>query len=120
MFCKNCGKYIRGKSNYCSRCKSLILFSGRKDIEKELVDEYYNEKDKNSLAANFISFILPIIGIILFLLNKSNYPRKSHFIAESLIWGCVAWASVVVFFNFSHFSNIEILTNIQDMIVGNV
>ena len=79
MFCKNCGKYIRGNSAYCKRCKSLLLFSRRKNLDKELSDEY-----------------------------------------ESLILGCIVWAALIVMFNIFQWSNIEFLTDVQDLIVGNI
>lgn len=120
MFCKNCGKYIRGNSAYCKRCKSLLLFSRRKNLDKELSDEYYSEKDRNSIGADVISFIMPLIGIILFFIYKDTLPRKSRSIAESLILGCIVWAALIVMFNIFQWSNIEFLTDVQDLIVGNI
>lgn len=120
MFCKNCGEYIRENSLYCKRCKSLLLFSRRKNLDKELSDEYYNEKDRNSIGADFISFIMPLIGIILFFIYKDNLPRKSRSIAESLILGCIVWAALIVMFNIFQWSNIEFLTDVQVLIVGNI
>ena len=120
MFCKNCGEYIRENSLYCKRCKSLLLFSRRKNLDKELSDEYYSEKDRNSIGADVISFIMPLIGIILFFIYKDTLPRKSRSIAESLILGCIVWAALIVMFNIFQWSNIEFLTDVQDLIVGNI
>ena len=120
MFCKNCGKYIRGNSAYCKRCKSLLLFSRRKNLDKELSDEYYSEKDRNSIGADVISFIMPLIGIILFFIYRYPLPGKSRSIAESLILGCIVWAALIVMFNIFQWSNIEFLTDVQDLIVGNI
>lgn len=120
MFCKNCGEYIRGTSAYCPRCKSLLLFSRRKNLDKELLDEYCSEKDRNSVGADVISFIMPIIGILLYFLNKDTFPRKSRSIGESLILGCIVWAAVIVAFSLFQWSDIEFFTNVQDLLVVNV
>ena len=99
MFCKNCGGYIRSKGNYCERCKELLIYSRKDDLDKELSDEYYHDHDRTSFGLVFISFILPVIGIILYFVNKKHMPRKSHVIMASMLIGCIVWCFVFLFCN---------------------
>lgn len=118
MFCKNCGEYIRGKSSYCPRCKNLLIYSRKNDLDEELTNELYSKGDKSELGSNFISFICPIIGVILYFLNKHYMPRKSHSIMGSLIFGCIVWCAVGIFLNVIYGMNMDIFSSMQDMLVG--
>ncbi len=102
MFCKNCGEYIRGVGSYCNRCKNMLIYSRRKDLDEELTNELYYQNDKSGMGINFISFLCPIIGIILYFVNKEFMPRKSHAIMGSLIFGGIVWCAFGIFFNVMH------------------
>lgn len=118
MFCKNCGEYIRGKSSYCTRCKNLLIYPRKKDLDEELTYELYSKGDNSEFGSNFISFIFPIIGVILYFLNKHYMPRKSHSIMGSLILGSIVWCAVGIFLNVIYGMNMDVFSSMQDILVG--
>ena len=118
MFCKNCGEYIRSKSSYGPRCKEMLIYSRKNDLDKELTEELYEEHDKSGFGLIFISFVIPIIGFILYCINKAHLPRKSNVIMASTILGCIVWCAMALFFNVVYGMNTDIFSSIQEFIMS--
>ena len=118
MFCRNCGEYIRGKGHYCERCKELLVYSNGLNVDDEIVNEIYAKNDKSGVGLILMSFLMPFIGIILYILNKSRLPKKSHVIMGSTLIGCATWCVVLLLFNIVHGMNIDIFSSFQEIISG--
>jgi len=70
MFCSNCGKEIDKNSDVCLNCGKLV----RKNNEIE---------DKPDVFLNVISFILPLIGVIIYLIIRKDTPIQAKSVIES-------------------------------------
>lgn len=103
MYCKHCGRYMEhndGGDEYCRRCRSLMARYSKKEMKHLEKDEkkkkaYYhrlnesdahtvgnitiNERDNPSVFLNFIGFLLPVLGLIIYLIicNRSPVRAKS-------------------------------------------
>jgi len=65
MFCKNCGKEIDDKAYICPHC-------GVKTDKKETEAD-----DGSKVGWGILSFLIPLVGLILFLSWKSERPRTA-------------------------------------------
>ena len=65
MFCSNCGKEIAKNSDVCLNCGKLV----RKNNEIE---------DKPDVFLNVISFMLPLIGVIIYLIIRKDTPIQAE------------------------------------------
>jgi hypothetical protein len=83
-FCPKCGKVITGTTNYCSRCGySLNAFN-----------------DEPSFGFALLGFLIPIVGLIVFLVMRDNSPERAHSAGKGAIAGVVVGflCSIVLFF----------------------
>lgn len=75
-FCPKCGKVIVGTTNYCSRCGySLNAFN-----------------DEPSFGFAFLGFLIPIVGLIVFLVMRDNSPERAHSAGKGAIAGVLVYA----------------------------
>lgn len=70
MFCSNCGKETAKNSDVCLNCGKLV----RKNNEIE---------DKPDVFLNIISFILPLIGVIIYLIIRKDTPIQAKSVINS-------------------------------------
>ncbi len=120
MFCRNCGEYIRGKGHYCERCKELLVYSNGLNVDDEIADEIYAKNDKSGVGLVLVSFVMPFIGIILYILNKSRLPKKSHVIMGSTLIGCAAWCSVLLILNVNYVMDIDVFSSLEKIFFGHI
>jgi len=104
MFCKYCGKEISDNSIFCTYCgkqvgsktspddaKQSSQTNEKEQINREQQSSQYNEyrrvePDVNSTGLNVLSFLIPLVGLILFCVYHSNWPIKAN--------GCGKWALI--------------------------
>lgn len=122
MFCSKCGKEVSDNSLYCDSCGSKIgnntgyqnseyQSTGYQNTGYQNTDyqntgyqntgyQYQNMNpanlDKNSVGLNILSFFIPIVGLILFLVNLKNSPIKARGIG---IWSLVGFIIGLIFYN---------------------
>lgn len=61
MFCSKCGKEVRDEAVICPYCGCAI-----------------QKQDTNSaIGYGIIGFLIPIVGLTLFIIYKDNYPKRS-------------------------------------------
>ncbi len=101
MFCRNCGKYVLEDLTECPYCKSKDLVgsttggNNRNTSQKKTTLNYNSPQRANSYVPNtydapsggfaFLSFLVPIVGIILFAVWHREQPLK----ASSCIKGAI-------------------------------
>lgn len=84
-FCPNCGAEINPNAVVCVNCGCAI--SSRTDIP--------------SVGLNIISFLFPIIGLILYIVYHQNSPKKANAIGKwALISFCINIVVIILFSSF--------------------
>lgn len=76
MYCSKCGKEINDLAVICVHCGCAV--ESRQAPVK-------NPDDAPSFGWAFLGFLIPVLGLVLFLTNKETYPRK----AKSAIIGTI-------------------------------
>ena len=73
MYCKNCGAAIvDGKCPVCG-----TLENSNNTTTNYISDSSGNTQDANNVGLNVLSFFFPIVGLILYLVWKDQYPIKA-------------------------------------------
>ena len=66
MFCKNCGSQIDDKAVVCPKCG---VATGKTSAASD---------DAPSGGFAVLCFLFPLLGLILYLVWKADYPQKAH------------------------------------------
>lgn len=74
-FCSRCGSKISEQASFCPQCGASLSgdIKGIDQTPKNQVD-----KDSPNVGLNILSFLFPIVGWILWGVNKNNAPKKAH------------------------------------------
>lgn len=82
MYCSNCGKKLEGEADYCLNCGKKITTDPKKEIEE------------NTFGWGLLGFLIPLVGLILFLVWKTEKPKASK---SAGIGALIGSAGVVLF-----------------------
>lgn len=77
MFCSKCGKEIEDDARFCQYCGSCV---GNVKTEGKEFYQYEPQNkpvDKSSFLWGLLGFIIPIIGLILYLVWKDESPLRA-------------------------------------------
>lgn len=92
MYCNKCGTKLPEDAIFCSNCGSAV-HTNDGQVYDRVPDQnnYYNQnayvqEDKQSWILNFVGFLSPIIGWIMYFFMKKTTPNKAK--------GCLIWATV--------------------------
>lgn len=89
-FCQNCGVILDTESKFCPSCGQAVNKSSSIGTIYAQQTNTVNLGDQNSSGFNALSFFFPIIGLILYLVWKEQYPVKSKGIGKWAIIGAIA------------------------------
>ena len=106
MYCHNCGKeVIVEEGKYCPFCGAELDPSMSKGVGYVPIDQsqnqniyqqqpqqtHYHDTDQDGPHTGFLilSFFFPVIGLILFLVWSSDYPKKANSCLKGMIAGVV-------------------------------
>ena len=84
MFCKHCGAEIADEAVICVKCGKPVA---------EMPGTVSAEDDKPSVGLNILSFFIPLVGLILYLTQKNQYPVKAKAIGK---WALIGWIAGIV------------------------
>lgn len=87
MFCKNCGKEIDDKAVVCVNCG--VPVSSYPATKPAPV----NEEDRSNAGINFLSFLIPVVGIILYFVQRDEKPKEAR---GALRWALISLVAEVV------------------------
>lgn len=80
MFCSHCGKEIDDKAVVCIHCGCAVKGNGTVPAAN----------DESSLGYGILGFFLPLIGFIVYLTSKDNYPLRAKSAGKGALIGfCV-------------------------------
>ncbi len=88
MFCKNCGAEIDDNAFVCPKCG--VATGGNKTIKAD---------DAPSTGFAVLSFFIPLIGLILYLVWKSEYPQKAHSCGKGALIGVIVSVAASVLYS---------------------
>ena len=88
---------------YCQYCKTnwsdntITCKDCGRVLSKVQETEYiYNPNDVSSFGINFISFLIPLVGLILYIIHHEKYPTKASGAGTWAIIGfCVSLISAI-------------------------
>ena len=69
MYCEKCGSKNETNTEFCSSCGSKLNI--------ELTNTEVNSKEKSTIGWGILGFVIPIVGLILFLSLKKSKPKVS-------------------------------------------
>ena len=79
MYCKNCGQMLAENSEYCTYCGTRVYNTQTSNIND----------DKPSLGFAVLSFFMPIVGLILFLVYRNDKPKKAKSAGKGALIGII-------------------------------
>ncbi len=83
VICKYCGKLIPEKSVGCPYCGKII----GKQYSRPTIDGH-KERD-NPAGFGILGFLFPLVGLILYLVWKDDYPEKAYAAGSGALWGFI-------------------------------
>lgn len=84
MYCTNCGEKHEPGQQVCLKCGKLL----------EEANTTSSEEDKNSVGLNIVSFLIPLVGLILWATMNKKTPTKAKNIGISALIGWIFWIFV--------------------------
>ena len=69
MFCPNCGANVSSSEYVCPKCNNVLR-------QPEVVNSV-NDQDTPTIGLKLVSFLVPIVGIILYFLWSKEFPVKA-------------------------------------------
>lgn len=134
MYCHNCGHEVDDHAKYCQNC-GAPLQPQQNDQGFDQNQNYYNqpyrpvEEDAPSVGFAILSFLVPIIGLVLFLVWNKEYPLKAKSCLKGFIANCVLELLLVCclsasgagmisggydeYYDFYDFTVVEIVENVE-------
>jgi uncharacterized membrane protein YvbJ len=79
MYCKNCGKPVDDNSSYCSNCGAQL--SGTSAVN--------NSEDNSSFGFALAGFLVPLVGLILFLVYDKKNPKRAKSAGKGALIGLI-------------------------------
>lgn len=86
MYCSNCGNKLNGNEDVCLKCGVMV---------NKRTNSSNNVEDKPLVILNILSFINPVVGLILYLSMKKSTPNRAKKCGKYAIIGTIV--SVVIF-----------------------
>lgn len=88
MFCSKCGKEIRDEAVACVHC-------GCKIENRKISFAHSNDAPSTGFA--ILGFFIPLVGFILYLVNKDTAPLKAKSAGKGALIGfCVGFALTLI------------------------
>lgn len=82
MKCKYCGHELQDGSTFCTQCGRSLgekpKMKVARAIGEEKPDVIVLPKDGPSFGFAFLSFLIPLVGLVLYLVWKDLLPRRAH------------------------------------------
>ena len=107
MYCKSCGKNIDDSATYCINC-------GTRFDNKEV-------DDQSSYGFAILGFIIPIVGLILFLIYEGKKPKRAKLAGKGALIGFITRIvlSIILVILYVVFAA-TLFTNISNDIESNI
>lgn len=94
MFCKKCGKEIGDNETYCTYCGAP-----QNDVPPQQAPPAYSANapvDVSSFGWAFLGFLIPLVGLILFLVWKDTLPLRSKSCGKGALVGVILYVIFII------------------------
>lgn len=98
-FCPNCQKEVSRKTEVCEDCG----FEFAPEKEQEASNKVINIEKYDPVPVflwTVLSFLFPIVGVILFFVFKKNRSVRAEACKDGFIIGAIVWTLVIMFLLF--------------------
>lgn len=85
MFCRNCGMPIADNASFCPNCGTSVNQAAP-----------VADRNQPSLGIAVLSFFIPIVGLILYLVWKDTEPGKAKSAGKGALIGVIVAAALVI------------------------
>ncbi len=91
-FCQSCGETTHSRQSLCIKCSSALVSK-----KHNIVTSQVNDSSDGGVA--FISFLIPLIGFILYATMLSNQPKRANSALTGALLGSVIGAigAIIIF-----------------------
>ena len=77
MYCYNCGKEIDDKAVVCVQCGCSVT------------SKYTMDDDKSSALLAILCFLIPVFGLIMYLIYDNKSPRRAKSVGKAALAGFI-------------------------------
>jgi uncharacterized membrane protein YvbJ len=77
MYCPKCGTQNPDIAAFCSKCGTDLQRISNSGPSASYYNQPFNASDKAGIGWMILSFLLPIVGLILYFVWKSRFPHKA-------------------------------------------
>lgn len=99
MLCNKCGRRVSDGSNFCPVCGADLRYQKNSSSSSS---GYVNPDDETNFGYTLLSFFMPYIGIVLYIVWFKEFPKR----AKSCLNGIIAGVICIVIFVCCVFSGI--------------
>lgn len=100
--CPSCGAPVEPTATKCPYCGAAIVNESPMEYvqpQQPVVQPQYEApapqtEDKNSPGYNFLAFLIPIVGLVLWIMWRKDYPKKAHGVG---LWAAISFGISIVF-----------------------
>lgn len=97
MYCKNCGNLLNDNDKFCPKCgypvnTTLTVEAYNKNMNKNVEQEevVYNKNiDSSNMGFSILCFFFPLVGLILYLVWRTQFPKRAKSCAKGAIFGFI-------------------------------
>jgi len=97
MYCHQCGKEVEN-TNFCPYCGAQLNIAQEKQTDYSSYQPIHPQEpyqmyqdDAPSLGFAVLSFLVPIVGLVLFVVWNKEYPLKAKSCLKGLITGIIVY-----------------------------
>jgi magnesium-transporting ATPase (P-type) len=95
MYCHQCGKEVNSDVKYCPYCGAQLDVHGHAnngDYQPiQPGPTYQREDDAPNFAFALLSFFVPIVGLVLYIIWNKEYPLKAKSCLKGFIFNIVVY-----------------------------
>ena len=90
-YCSSCGAELQDYSSYCPKCGSPVNNNANYNAQRP----YPNVYDSGSVGWAILGFILPMIGLILFIVWLDYKPRSAKMAGLGALACLIFWIIII-------------------------
>ena len=88
MYCKKCGKEINDNAAFCPYCGAAADGSEKTPAKR----------DGSSFWWGLLGFLIPLVGLILYIVWRNDYPLRAKSAGKGALAGVIAEAACIIIY----------------------